>query len=229
MAKVTPLKAMAPSRDSSGDVTSTPTGIGEFSNNDVIPPEHLGTGSPSSSTFLRGDGVWATGPGGSGSGVPHRGATVFRTSRFDITAGTGVVIPFDTAGLDTGGFYSSASASRLTIPNGVSRVQVTGQVYLSLTPESFASVSMGAPYGHSIIRILKNGQYVCDNRVIFVRGIMDGYAMGITSAVMDVVAGDYFELSVGAYFLNNYASTGYAYVSPLSAPGATYLSANALA
>lgn len=229
MAKVTPLKAMSPSRDSSGDVTSTPTGIGEFANNDVIPPEHLGSGSPSSSTFLRGDGVWATGSGGSGSGVPHRAATVLRTSRFDITAGTSVTIPFDTTGLDTSSFYSSGSASRLTIASGVSRVQAAGQVFLSLTPESYASVSIGAPYGHSIVRILKNGQIVCDNRVIFVRGIMDGYAMGITSAVMDVVAGDYFELSVGAYFLNNYASTGYAYISPLVAPGATYLSVNVLA
>lgn len=46
--------------DSNGDFCSFLTG-------DTIAPAYLGTGSPSSSNYLRGDGTWATVTGGSGS------------------------------------------------------------------------------------------------------------------------------------------------------------------
>lgn len=97
MANVTPLKAVSASRNSSGDVVGAPNALGEFSAGDVIPPEHLGSGSPSASTFLRGDGAWAS--PGSGS-APLTGiidsptVTVAPNSTTRLRTGPGGVIVY---------------------------------------------------------------------------------------------------------------------------------------
>lgn len=110
MVNVTPLKAISASRNSSGDVVGAPNALGEFSAGDVIPPDHLGSGTPSSSTFLRGDGTWAS--PGSGSAqltgiIDSPTVTVEPNATTRLRTGPGGVIVY-------GGLTSTAG---LTVPD----------------------------------------------------------------------------------------------------------------
>lgn len=118
-----------------------------------------------------------------------RGALVTRAS--DQTAANysaGAAVPFDTESYDTDSIHdNSSNTTRLTVPSGVTKVRLTGNMFLS-------SVNANEVVN---LDIRKNG-------VQFVMGLPNASgsnAFGfpranVCSAVMTVTAGDYFEMFI---------------------------------
>jgi hypothetical protein len=128
--------------------------------------------------------------GGSGGTLPFRGAVVKRASdQLAINAvGAPVLVAWDAEISDTDGFHDNVTNnSRLTIPVGITKVRVSfGLLVNNSTVDTWA-----------VARVNKNGSAVFDGAV------QHGTELGIAfprlsavSAVLDVVAGDYFTLSI---------------------------------
>lgn len=118
-----------------------------------------------------------------------KGALVKRsTGNQTISAGVYTAIQFAAEEYDTDNFHDNATNNtRLTIPSGVSRVRVSGSVKHS-----------GAPAGTQITHIRKNGSNFVGQPAIRLTNCDVDVTMAITSPVVNVVAGDYFELFVYA-------------------------------
>lgn len=121
---------------------------------------------------------------------PYRGALV--TKAADQTGAnytTSTAIAWDSETRDTDGFHDNAiSNTRLTVPTGVNRVRVSGHVRIaSHTADTWVYIS-----------IRKNAAF------LYTGGAEESTEIGATdanmtidTAVLDVVAGDYFELFLG--------------------------------
>jgi hypothetical protein len=128
-----------------------------------------------------------------GSGVQltrkSRGALVHKsTDQTSISSGVWTASAFDVELYDTDNFHdNSTNNSRFTIPAGVSKVQLVGQL---LTSAIAANLELG-------IRISKNGAATNEGvpEVIFEESLGSGLNQ-VTSAVLEVVEGDYFELEI---------------------------------
>ena len=145
---------------------------------------------PTNGDVLQFDGtVW----GAAGAGIfqrallPFRGALVRLSSNYSVsTTNSHVAIPWQSAVYDSDVFWDAGEPTRLTVPAGVTRVRITGNVEWQNSPTS------------QLIEVRKNGQSIIGGGSFIVRG--DGsysnQMRNIASAVLSVVAGDWFELSV---------------------------------
>lgn len=113
----------------------------------------------------------------------HRGALVKLTSNESILDTTSTPIPWDEAEYDTGGFWSASSPTRLTIPEGVTRVRLLANIRYANDSD-----------GNRQVWISKNDNvaYVGRPMGMFKSGGVVG--VNLCSTVIDVVIGDYFEV-----------------------------------
>ncbi|MEE8606718.1 MAG: hypothetical protein V3S55_03860 [Nitrospiraceae bacterium] len=117
----------------------------------------------------------------------RRGALVHDTAAQSIPTGVATIIDFDSEEYDTDGIHDNATNNtRLTVPPGVTQVKLHGNVHMTamnnnkLLQLSFDKNGSGSYAGRAIMRISTFGS---DDLV------------NLTSTVLDVVPGDYFELS----------------------------------
>ncbi|GIX11749.1 hypothetical protein [Elioraea sp.] len=119
--------------------------------------------------------------------LPFRGALVRRTTNFSVsTTGAYVAIPWQSAVYDSDALWDAGQATRLAVPAGVTKVRLTGNIEWQTSPTS------------QLVEIRKNGGAVVGGGSFIVRGD-SGYSnqmRNIASAVLPVVAGDWFELAV---------------------------------
>lgn len=111
-------------------------------------------------------------------------ALVQRTSSQAIAADTPTIINWNAETADTDGFHDNATnSSRLTVPAGMSKVRLSG------------NVRIGTLVAQTVIKLLKNGADVSG-------GFQDGTTtVGVQrnngfSAILDVTPGDYFEMEI---------------------------------
>jgi len=119
--------------------------------------------------------------------LPFRGALVRRTTNFSVsTTGAYVAVPWQSAVYDIGAIWDAGQPTRLTVPAGVTKVRLTGNIEWQTSPTS------------QLVEIRMNGGAVIGGGSFITRGD-SGYSnqmRNIASAVLPVVAGDWFELTV---------------------------------
>lgn len=114
-----------------------------------------------------------------------QGALVKLTSDEALASGAVLAIPWDAEVYDEGGWWTSGAATRLTVPTGVTRVRLTGTVAIvsGLTADRF------------LVRLQKNDDASATLQVAQdLDPITGGPVLSISSPVLTVVAGDFFEL-----------------------------------
>ncbi len=118
----------------------------------------------------------------SGTGAtPFSGALIERTSG-DTAISTGVDIPWEAEIYDHGGWADiGGNPTRLTVPVGVTKVLIT------------AVPVVGNPPSDIEFQLHKNGTIIIDQGGAYSR--TGGQVVVIHSAVLEVVAGDYFEIN----------------------------------
>ena len=146
--------------------------------------------SPVSGDFLRFDGAnWSNQSAGiySRTLLPFKGVLLRRSTNYVIpSSGAYTAIPWEAASYDTDSFWDGGTPNRLTVPAGVTRVRLMANLEWQTSPTN------------QLIEIRKNGTSVLGGGSFIVRGD-GGYSnqmRNITSAVMAVTPGDYFELMV---------------------------------
>ncbi len=118
-------------------------------------------------------------------GLPFKGALVKLTSDESLSSGSVLQIPWDTEIYDAGDFFSLGSPSRLTVPNGITRVRLTGQI----------GILSGLTADRVLVRLRKNA-----NLAVTIQTAQDldpisgAPSISISTPVFEVVAGDFFEL-----------------------------------
>ena len=119
--------------------------------------------------------------------LPFRGALLRRTTNFSVsTTGTYVAIPWQSAAYDSDGFWDVGQPTRLTVPGGVTKVRLVGNLEWLTSPTN------------QLVEIRKNGSTVLGGGAVIMRGD-SGYSnqmRNLTSAVLPVSTGDWFELAV---------------------------------
>lgn len=113
-------------------------------------------------------------------------AMVYRSANQVISAGALTIVDWDAEVYDTDSFHSTVTnTSRLTVPSGATRVRVIGNYYVpALTAQAIAL-------------ILKNGSTVVGCPEQDASGLAgSGAGVNVVSAIMDVTAGDYFEMQI---------------------------------
>lgn len=119
--------------------------------------------------------------------LPFRGALLRRTANYTVsTTGAYVAIPWQSAVYDTDAFWSAGQPTRLTVPAGVTKVRLTANIEWQTSPTS------------QLVEVRKNGASVVGGGSFIVRGD-SGYTnqmRNVVSAVIPVVAGDWFDLAV---------------------------------
>jgi hypothetical protein len=105
---------------------------------------------------------------------------ILKTTNQAITAGSTITISFQNPVIDDLGFYSPTHPTRLTIPNGVSRVEFIGDLLFSTTTSGNRGILIHKNGGTSIARVL--GSWATNG------------SLSINSGPLSVTMGDYFEL-----------------------------------
>lgn len=126
------------------------------------------------------------GGGGGGSAPPFMGALVVKTvNQSGANFSGGAVIPWDDEVYDEGGFHdNSTNNSRLTVPDGVTKVRLSGQIQMGNVTSNTAFTAV----------VFKNGAGFVGMPEVELN-LSDTFPRcNLHSAVVDVVPGDYFEL-----------------------------------
>jgi hypothetical protein len=147
----------------------------------------VSVGAAVASDVLQFDGAaWSAG----GAGIfqrallPFRGALVRKTIDQSLSASTWTAIQFDTASYDTNTFHSSGANTRLTVPAGVTKVALA------------ANLRFEGGSANWVATIRKNGSEIAGGGAASgASGFTDGQ-MNLASAVVPVVAGDWFDVAV---------------------------------
>ena len=137
--------------------------------------------SASANTVWRGDGTWA-------SRSAFRGALATRTAVQSIPNNTLTIVNWDTEDYDTDTIHDNVTNNtRLTVPTGITRVRLTAGC-------AWASAATGTRF----CRTLKNGTtFTGSAGLSLVNAAISSSATGtITTAIVTVVATDYFEIQV---------------------------------
>lgn len=140
-----------------------------------------------------GDAAWADPQGGTGGGgtgqivtdvEPFQGALIGVSPPVNMGNGDEIAMPFANLSYDIGGFYNPIQNTRLTVPQGVSHVRLT------------TSISRDNQSGQLFVRLTKNGVADVIGMPIADTDTTGGDSVSLSSAVVPVVAGDYFEVLV---------------------------------
>jgi uncharacterized protein YaiE (UPF0345 family) len=119
--------------------------------------------------------------------LPFRGALLRRSTNFSVaTTGAYVAVPWQSAEYDSDAFWDAGQPSRLTVPAGVTKVRIVGNIEWQTSPTS------------QLVEVRKNGNSVPGGGSFIVRGD-SGYSnqmRNLSSAVLPVSTGDWFELAV---------------------------------
>lgn len=114
--------------------------------------------------------------------APWKGARVNLTAAESIAAGVDTTLDWDTADREVGTWWSAANPSRLTVPAGVTRVRVASNLRTTTqTGQFFGEILMNGVVATGLPRADTDTDG-SDN-------------LNMVSDVIDVVAGDYFEVS----------------------------------
>ena len=130
-----------------------------------------------------------------------RGAYVLKNTQQSIPNGAWTTLTWQQVEYDSDSFWSSGNSSRITIPAGINKVRISAQVMLA------SSVSQ------TQVIIYKNGSAL-NGPYMYSPGA--GFLTQITSPIMNVAAGDYFEISYlqgSGAAVSTHANVGYNYVS----------------
>ena len=114
-----------------------------------------------------------------------RGALLRLTADKSIPSGVRTVIDWDSPVYDTSNFWSADNPSRLTVPIGVSKVRLTTFICWQNNNN-----------GERSINIYKNGNPTWFGRAADRRAASGNSETTISTAVVEVAAGDYFEVAV---------------------------------
>lgn len=116
----------------------------------------------------------------------HKGVLLGTTTNTTIPNNTFYFLPWDKVIYDTSGFYSGGQPTRITVPAGISKVKVSSNVCFNINTN-----------GSRQAQIQKNNADApgsgSSNIVV---GGTAYYVLNMTSAVLSVVPGDYFEVRV---------------------------------
>lgn len=118
-------------------------------------------------------------------GLKFRGALLRLTADESIPSGTRTVINWDSPIYDTSNFWSAGNPSRLTVPIGVSKVRLTTFICWQSNNN-----------GERSVNIYKNEDPAWFGRAADRRAASGNSETNISTAVVDVAAGDYFEVRV---------------------------------
>jgi endosialidase-like protein len=144
--------------------------------------------SGTATEYLDGSGAWSTPAGGSGTPVAFRGCLLTLTAALTgiNSSVTPYALPWSVEQYDTHGLHDLVTnTTRITMPAGVARVQLCAAVHL----DNFASTGGVAFY------IRRNGTTTIVTS-IFNGGAYPTPSANIMTPILDVVAGDYFEVLV---------------------------------
>ena len=114
--------------------------------------------------------------------LPYRGARVRLSASYNPASTGFVIVSWDTEDRDTDGFWSLAQPTRLVIPAGVSKIRLMAYIR-----------SQNGPTGRYAF-FKKNGAYFIGGGGIGASAAT--YDISFTSDVINVTAGDYFELEL---------------------------------
>lgn len=124
--------------------------------------------------------------------APFRGALAYRATELTdgFTANSPFLVPWNAVEYDTDGFWNIAQPTRITIPEGVNKVRLRGQINLT-------SVNTA----HSVYtHFYKNGtSEFAGSGVQNIKHSSTGYQnnfYGCETAIIPVAEGDYFELRI---------------------------------
>ncbi|USG59926.1 hypothetical protein NBZ79_12140 [Sneathiella marina] len=125
--------------------------------------------------------------GASSGGTSPGGALVSKTLDQTVATGSVQILDWQAAAYDTDSFHDpNATGSRLTIPPGVPKVQLTAQIRWDNNSANFREV-----------QIYKNGANTYAGRAFSRTAAVAGVTMQtVMSPVLPVTAGDYFEVAV---------------------------------
>lgn len=116
-----------------------------------------------------------------------RGAMVRKSANQSISSGTNTPVTWQTAIYDTSGIYSPSNPTRLTVPAGVTKVRLAAQIVFGANAT-----------GKRDVLIQKNGSLNYDGRAttntLPVTGTSQTMTVNLTSPVLEVTQGDYFEI-----------------------------------
>jgi len=122
----------------------------------------------------------SNGAGGGGGGGSSALIVPTLTS---VNPSSAIAIPFTSAEYDTGGYWSGSAPTRLTVPSGVTRVKVGGQV----SAFNVSSTDIR-------IWIAKNGSATFNGIPYAGTASVPGPNLNVWSPLLTVTPGDYFEL-----------------------------------
>lgn len=121
-----------------------------------------------------------------------RGALVGKTSGQSVSTSNVTALTFDSEDYDTDTIHDNATNNtRLTVPTGVTKVRLSGQ-----------TVTSGISTGQFDVFIYKNGAaFTPGSATSRLRhsGTSTNPAQNVTSSIISVASGDYFELMVAQY------------------------------
>src|SRR5699024_8540718 len=114
----------------------------------------------------------------------HKGVEVELTSDVTVESNTWHKVVWDKTKYNLSGFWTSNHKTRLTVPDGVNKVRLSCGVLWESNND-----------GTRRVRLLKNNEYVDGG--FYLSQVAGGTSpLGATSSVVEVNAGDYFELQV---------------------------------
>lgn len=129
--------------------------------------------------------------------VPFRGAAVSRSSTTTITGSTREAIPFNREDLDTDGFFDIGAPTRLTIPQGITKVRFSS----AFRPASSSGLSQNDRVSFTLRRNGTDELFMGNSRIGSVVGFTT-VGVNLVTAPISVTANDFYEstlnISTGA-------------------------------
>ena len=118
-------------------------------------------------------------------GLPFKGALVNKSGNQSLSTGTFTALSFDQETYDVGDWHDNVTDNtRMTVPAGITKVRITGGAQYA-----------GNSTGRRFLLVHKNGSAFADSPTLILNATSGNTdALAISSNVIEVVAGDYFEL-----------------------------------
>lgn len=122
-----------------------------------------------------------------------RGSLVYTSSGISTSDGVAVTLPFDSISYEEGEWFTSSQPTRLTVPSGVSRVQVKGSVRFATSSTGGRSVSIGRNGSFSSTADPQSGQVALTT--VAANLSANPTTVLVSTPILTVTGGvDYFEI-----------------------------------